>query len=339
MADGAGDGAAATSGEFGRIARFLAPLAAGFPGAYGLLDDAARVDLPAGRALVVTTDAMVAGIHFLPDDRPGDIAHKLLAVNLSDLAAKAADPLGYSLVTALPRRLGEDWLAAFARGLDEGQRRWGLHLLGGDSVSTDGPVCLTLSALGTVPADRGMVRRAGARPGDLIFVSGSIGDGVLGLLAARGQLDPLPDPAMQPWLLDRLRRPEPRLGLIPLLRAHATAAVDISDGLVADLGHLARAGGVGLVLESALVPLSGPAVAALADWPGLLPDLLTGGDDYEVAFTAPPSAEPAVMAAAADAGIPVTRVGRVLSGPADIQVLDRSGQRLNLPSAGWQHFQ
>lgn len=323
-------------GEFGRIERYLRPLAAGFPGALDLKDDAALVDVPPGHQLVVTTDAMVAGIHFLPADPPADIAHKLLAVNLSDLAAKGATPLAYSLVTSLPKDTPDSWLAAFAAGLGQGQARWGIHLAGGDSVSTAGPMNLTVSAMGLVPTGR-MVRRAGAKPGDLVFVSGTIGDGVLGLMLALGTLDRPDSQRDADYLLSRLRRPEPRLPLAPVLIEHATAAADVSDGLVADAGHVARASGVRLVLDSAAVPVSEAALGLLAEWPGLLAEMLTGGDDYELVFTAPADRRDAIMAAAAGTGVPVTPIGRVEAGEG-VAVLDRDGQPLSLGRGGWQHF-
>ncbi|QJE72674.1 thiamine-phosphate kinase [Aerophototrophica crusticola] len=333
---GPGPSAPAGLGEFGRIERYLRPLAAGFPGALGLNDDAALVDVPLGHQLVVTTDAMVAGVHFLPSDPPADIAHKLLAVNLSDLAAKGATPLAYSLVTGLPKDTPDSWLAAFAAGLGEGQARWGIHLAGGDSVSTAGPMNLTISALGLVPTGR-MVRRAGARPGDLVFVSGCIGDGVLGLMLALGTLERPDSVGGGDYLLSRLRRPEPRLPLAPVLLAHASAAADVSDGLVADVGHIASASGVRVVIDSATVPVSDPALGLLAEWPGLLAEMLTGGDDYEVVFTAPADHRNAILAAAASAGVPVTAIGRVEVGEG-VSVLDRAGQPLSLGKSGWQHF-
>lgn len=328
--------AAAATGEFGRIARLLKPLA--MPEGLDLTDDAAVLTVPPGMQLVVTTDAMVAGVHFLPGEAPGDIAAKLLRVNLSDLAAMAAEPFGYSLVTALPRDLDESWLASFAAGLVADQQRYGIGLLGGDSVATSGPITLTISALGLVPHGQAL-RRSGARAGDLVAVTGCIGDGALGLRVAIGALAVAePDRA---YLLDRLRRPEPRLALATALRRHARAGIDISDGLAADLGHVGEASGVRLVIEAARVPLSGPVRRLVANEPALLEAVLTGGDDYELGLAVPPEAFPVLQQAGQAAGIPVAAIGRVVPAGAEgagAQVLGADGVPLALRRPGWAHF-
>ncbi|HEV2677107.1 MAG TPA: thiamine-phosphate kinase [Aliidongia sp.] len=322
----------ASLGEFGRIARFFAPLAAGAPGALGLTDDAALVDCPAGERLVVTVDAMVEGVHFLVGDPPDLVARKLVRVNLSDLAAMAARPVGYFLTTALPKSRGDDWLAGFAAGLAQDQAEFGITLLGGDSVSTPGPVSLTLTALGRV-AVGAEVRRGGARPGDLVFVSGTIGDGALGLDAAQGKLDGVLDPADVAFLADRYRLPRPRADLGPRLSGLACAMMDVSDGLVGDLGHICDVSGVAGVIEAAKVPLS----AAAARLPDRLETVLTGGDDYELLFTAPPERQGAIMAAAAAASVPVTVIGRIEAGQG-VRVLDGAGREVTLNGVGWRHF-
>lgn len=327
---------AAQSGEFGRIARLLKPLA--MPEGLGLADDAALLTLPPDMQLVVTTDAMVAGVHFLPGDAPSDVAAKLLRVNLSDLAAMAADPLGYSLVTSLPRDLDESWLAGFAAGLAEEQQRFGIGLLGGDSVSTSGPITVMVSALGLVPQGRAM-RRNSARPGDLVAVTGSIGDAALGLRIATGALAAAePD---RTHLLGRLRRPEPRLAMNAALRRHAASGIDISDGLVADLGHVAAASGVRLVIEAAQVPLSEPARRLVAADPALLAALLTGGDDYELGVTLSPGSLADLQGAAQRAGIPLTAIGRVEAAGPDgpgVTILGTDGMPLATGRGGWTHF-
>lgn len=317
--------------EFALIARHFRPLAG--PGALDLADDAAVLDLPPGRQLVLAADAMVAGTHFLAEDPPETVGAKLLRVNLSDLAAMGATPLGYLMTAALPRATPEAWIAGFAAGLAADQAAFGLTVLGGDTVSTSGPISLSLTILGLVAPGQAL-RRHGARPGDGVWVSGTIGDGGLGLRVLQGRL--AADPAGH--LAARYRRPEPRLALGPALAGLARAAMDISDGLVQDLGHLCRAGGCGAVIEAHGVPLSPAARAAVMADPALLPVVLTGGDDYELLFAAPPGAEAALAARAAAAGVAVTRIGRFVPGSAEVMVQGRDGVPLDLPSGGWSHF-
>jgi len=332
--------ASPAAGEFDRIARFFRPLAAGFPGAFELKDDAALVEVPPGMRLVVTTDAMVAGVHFLPTDPPGQIAAKLLRVNLSDLAAKGASPLAYSLVTGLPGDTGDAWLADFAAGLAADQATYGIHLLGGDSVSTSGPMTLTVSALGLVPGvgpNGGMVRRSGAQAGDLVFVSGTVGDAALGLRLALGKhLDATAEEGA--FLLSRLRLPQPRTALAPVLRDHATAAADVSDGLLADLGHLCTASGHKASVRADRLPLSPAASRLLEADPALLPEIVAGGDDYEIIFTVPPGRRDALLAAAAQAGVPIAEIGMMSAGAPAVTLLDAGGRDVTPPRLGWQHF-
>ena len=279
---------------------------------------------------MVTTDTIVEGVHFLPGTPPDLIARKLLRVNLSDLAAKAAEPFGCWLNIAWPAGWGEAERAAFARGLAADQAEFGISLLGGDTVSTPGPLTASLTALGYAPAGRA-VRRSGARAGDLVMVSGTIGDGWLGLQAAQGELQL--DEAHLRALADRYALPEPRLALRPMLLEHASACLDVSDGLVADLGHLARASGVGIELDLEQVPLS-PAAAAWAEGRGeARAELAVGGDDYELAFTV---AETALAAVAAAAGrVAVTPIGRVTAGEGVATLLD--GRPVRLQRTGWRH--
>jgi thiamine-monophosphate kinase len=323
-------------GEFGRIARLLRPLAAGFPGALDLTDDAAVFAPPPGRDLVVTTDAMVEGVHYLPDDPPGDVAAKLLRVNLSDLAAMGADPLAYTLTTALPRSVDDGWLAAFAAGLAADQVRFGIALMGGDSVSVPGVPVLSVTAIGTVPAGRA-VRRGGARAGDAIAVTGTIGDAAFGLAVRLGRLVVPGDDART--LLERLRRPVPRTAFAAALREGATAAADVSDGLVADAGHLARASGLAIEIDAAAVPLSAAVRRLVAADPGRIVDAITGGDDYELVLAATPAAVPALAAAARAAGFGLTVIGRAVEGPAGgVSVRDARGDPVPLAGTGWTHF-
>ena len=319
--------------EFARIARFFAPLAGS--GALGLLDDAALVDWPPGRHLVLTADALVGGVHFLADDPPNLVARKMLRVNLSDLAAMGAAPLGYLMTTALPAACDEAWLAGFAEGLAGDQAAFGISLLGGDSVATPGPATLSVTAIGSVPAGRS-VRRGGAIPGDLIYVSGTIGDAALGLRALRGELPGLDD-TQRSFLADRYHLPQPRLALGERLIGVAHAMLDISDGLIGDLNHLCAVSGVAAVLEAASVPLSPAVRAALASDPALLAPVLGGGDDYELVFTAPRAAEPALAALATALALPITTIGRIEAG-SGVRVIDETGRDIALAASGYQHF-
>jgi thiamine-monophosphate kinase len=325
--------AAPKLGEFERIARFSAPLAA--PEALGLLDDVAIIEGPPGQQYVLKTDAIVEGVHFLPDDPPDQVAQKLLRVNLSDLAGKGAVPVGYLLTTSLPRERDEAWLERFAQGLAADQRTFGIALLGGDSVATSGPVTLSVAAVGRVRAGQAVLRR-GAQPGDGVFVSGTLGDGALGLKALRGELSRL-DSNARAFLADRYRLPQPRLGLGQHLVGTVRAMMDISDGLVADLGHLCEVSGVGAAVEAARLPLSPAGRAAIAGDPSLLMSALTAGDDYELLFTAPLSSEVALAAIASTERVPVTRIGRI-EAATGVRVFDEKGVALPVAGAGYRHF-
>lgn len=310
--------------EFGLIARHFRPLAG--EGALDLLDDAALLTPPPGRQLVFTADAMVEGVHFLPDDPADTVGRKLLRVNLSDLAAMAAVPLAYLLTVSAPRGTPDSWFADFAAGLAADQATFGISLLGGDTTSTTGPVSLTLTCIGHV-APGAALRRAGAAAGDEVWVTGTIGDGALGLAALRGQVR---DP--EGWLSGRYRLPQPRLGLA--LHGIASAGMDVSDGLVQDLGHLCRLAGLGARVEAPLVPLSPAAAAAGPDWLGTC---LTGGDDYELLLAVPPGRSNDLQDVAREAGVQVTRIGAFVTGD-DVAVLDHRGTRILLDRAGWSHF-
>lgn len=314
--------------EFSLIARHFLPLAG--EGALALSDDAAVLDMPAGQ-LVLAADAMVANVHFLPEDPPETIGRKLLRVNLSDLAAMGAKPLGYLMTVALPKGTTPQWLDAFAAGLALDQADYGLSVLGGDTVSTPGPLTLSLTILGTVPPGQALLRR-GARAGDEIWVSGTIGDGALGLRAARGTL------ADDGFLAGRYRLPQPRVALGQALRGLARAAMDVSDGLVQDCGHLCRLAGCGATIEAGAVPLSPGARAALQADPALLPLILSGGDDYELLFAAAPADAGRVAEAGRAASTPVTRIGLFTDDGADVRVLDPNGSEMSLPKGGWSHF-
>lgn len=302
--------------EFSRIARHFRPLAG--PGSLDLTDDAALFPPPAGRQLVMTADTMVETVHFLPGTAPGLVARKLLRVNLSDLAAMGATPFGYLLAISVPRTFDEDWYAGFAAGLAADQAEFGVTLLGGDTTQTPGPLTATLTAVGHV-APGGAILRSGARPGDGLWVTGTIGDGVLGLYAARGELA---DP--DGYLRGRYDVPTPRLGLP--LAGWAHAAMDVSDGLFQDLGHICRASGVSAEVDAACIPLSPQARAAGAQW---RETAWIGGDDYELLLAAPPGELPD--------GVSATRIGRFGAGEG-VTVLGADGQALPIGSRGWSHF-
>ena len=331
------------SGEFDLIARYLAPLAAAEPGALGLLDDAAVLSVPRGESLVVTTDTLVAGVHFLTDEAPAVVAARALAVNLSDLAAMGATPWTYTLSLALPADLGAEqrtaWTAAFAGGLYDQQTRFGATLVGGDTVAAPGPLSITVTALGHVQADKAL-RRSGAQPGDQVWVSGSIGDGVLGLAVATGRLPDL-DVLHAEALATRYRKPAPRVSVGVGLRGLAHAAVDVSDGLVADVGHICETSGVEAVIVADQIPLSQAARTVVATDPSRFLSVLTGGDDYEIAFTASPSAELAVASLATSTDVPLTRIGEIRgtdTARGQVRVVDQQGRDINVPASGYRHF-
>lgn len=323
------------SGEFEIIAKYFAPLAARVPGALGLKDDAAFLEIPEGHELVAKTDAAVATVHFMADDPPDLIARKTLRRNLSDLAAKGAVPRWYLLDAAFPRDVGDAWISGFARGLARDQEEFDVHLVGGDTKSTPGPATFAVTLLGLVKASWALYR-AGAHPGDDIYVTGTIGDGALGLLARKGELGSVKVRARE-QLIDRYRLPRPRVALGPQLVGVATAALDVSDGLVADAGHLADASNLAIVIEEKLVPLSAPARQAVSDKPELIERVLTGGDDYEILFAAPASAAKVLEHLANESKVPITRIGRTEKGKG-VTVLDTSGRRRELAQGGWVHF-
>jgi thiamine-monophosphate kinase len=303
-------------GEFALIADLFAPLASA-KGAYGLTDDAATLTPPRGHELVITTDALVAGVHFFATDPPQMIARKALRVNLSDLAAKGAEPVGYLVALSLPRNVRYAWLKAFAAGLAKDQKTFGISLLGGDTTATPGPLTIAITALGIVSKGK-MLRRKGARPGDLVFVSGTIGDAGAGLALLKKKR------SSPKALIARYRLPTPRLSLGLALRGVASAALDVSDGLVADLGHIAEVSKVHIAIDAACIPGGHDPVQAA-----------TAGDDYEIAFTAPSRA--AVMRAARKAGVIVTEIGKVERGRGMV-LLDASAREIKLVRKGYAHF-
>jgi thiamine-monophosphate kinase len=330
---------AAGSREDRLIARYFSPLAK-HPGAFALLDDAAVIDPPAGCDVVLKADGIIGGVHFFPGDPPDTVGQKALRVNLSDLAAKAAKPLGFLLTLALPKEIGDAWLAPFARGLGADADFFGCPLFGGDTDRTPGPITISIAVLGAVPHGK-MLRRAGARPDDRVVVTGTIGDAALGLMLRR---DPA---AAERWALTRdqqndLERrylvPEPRTAIAELLGQHASAAMDVSDGLAGDLAKLCRVSGVAAEIEVARVPLSQPARIALASEPALIEPILTGGDDYEILASVPRDKVAALREQALARGVVVTEIGVVLAGDADARLLDQAGRPLAFAHPSFSHF-
>lgn len=329
--------------EFDLIKRYFAPLARDAPGAFGLMDDAASFSPPPGEDLVLTKDAMVAGVHFLADDPPFQIARKLLRVNLSDLAAKGARPAGYLLACAWPRGGDEAFIRGFAEGLAADQDEFGIRLWGGDTVATPGPLTLSLTAIGTVRRGA-MVRRGGARPGDEIFVTGTIGDAGCGLRLSRGEGlgldgDGEADREARAHLRERYLLPRPRCALGAALAGLAHGCLDISDGLIADLGHMAAASGVGIEIALGDIPLSAPARRALAAGRIDLAYAATAGDDYELAIACPPAAAERLAEVARAAATPLARIGRVLGAgaPPEVRVLGPDGGEIAVEKGGYSH--
>jgi thiamine-monophosphate kinase len=325
------------SGEERLIARYFRPLAT-TPDALGLDDDAAVLTPPAGCDLVLTTDGVIAGVHFLPTDPPQSIARKALRMNLSDLAAKGAKPVGFLLAIALPTPTPESWIAGFAEGLGQDISQYGCPLLGGDTDHTPGLLSISITAFGVVPHGA-MVRRATAKPGDVIAVSGTIGDAALGVLlhrevdlAKRWRLSS----AAQDHLRQRYLLPQPRNALADALRQHASAAMDVSDGLAGDLAKLCRASAVAAEVDVDAVPLSDAARAALAADAKLIERILGGGDDYELVLTLPAAKFDAFRAAAENTGVAVTKIGQVMSGQG-VRFL-REGKMLSFTQASYSHF-
>jgi thiamine-monophosphate kinase len=326
-----------TSAEERLIARYFRPLAT-HPGAFGLGDDAAVLTPPAGCDLVLTTDGVIAGVHFFPDDPPDTVGRKALRMNLSDLAAKGAKPVGFLMSVALPANIEENWLAAFADGVGEDARRYDCPLLGGDTDRTPGPISISIAAFGSAPQGK-MVRRSTAKPGDCIVVTGTIGDAALGVLLRRdsGLADRLRlNDTMRAHLHQRYLLPEPRNVLADAVLQYASAAMDVSDGLAGDLAKLCRVSSVAGEVDVARIPLSEAARSALTADPALLETVLTGGDDYEIVLALSPQKLSAFQAAAHAAGVAATEIGRMMAGEGTRFMRDNSPLTLTRPS--YSHF-
>jgi thiamine-monophosphate kinase len=325
------------SGEDALIARYFKPLATD-PGAFGLLDDAAILKA-ADEDIVVTTDAIVEGVHFLPTDPPEAVARKALRVNLSDLAAKGATTAGFVLTLAL-RNVDDTWLSAFARGLGEDAATFDCPLLGGDTVSTPGPLTISITAFGRVPAGQ-MVPRTGATAGDRVMVTGSIGDAAIGLDILKGGAAAAvvaTDATARDELIGRYRVPQPRNALAKAIRAHANAAMDVSDGLAGDLTKLCAASGVSAVIDVKSIPISAAAARVLAQAAVSMEAMISGGDDYEILCTVQGARCAALAELAREAGIALTPIGTIVAGSDAPRFLDGEGRELPLKRRSYSHF-
>ena len=322
-------------GEFDLIAGVFAPLTDGDPRALSLTDDAAVLPQVEGMETVVTTDTMVAGVHFLENEPPATIARRLLRVNLSDIAAMAAEPVGYFLNLTLSDVIDDRWLDAFGAGLKADQEQFGLNLLGGDTTRTPGPLTLSITLIGEAPLGTA-VRRSGARAGDIVMVSGTIGDASLGLAVLRnGRASAT---GQNGYLTGRFQLPTPRLSLGVGLRGIATAMADVSDGLVSDIEHICAASALAARIDAASIPLSDAARKKIGSGEATLEEILTGGDDYELVLTAAPGEETDVRAAAARAGVPVSVIGRMETGSPEVTVTGADGAPLRFDRPGYRHF-
>lgn len=321
------------SGEDDLIARYFKPIATD-PGALGLTDDAAVLK-GSGDDLVITTDAIVEGVHFRNDDPPETVARKALRVNLSDLAAKGATPAGFVLTLAL-RELDERWLAAFANGLAGDATVFDCPLLGGDTVATPGPLTVSITAFGRVPRGE-MILRSRAQPGDRIAVSGTIGDAALGLAILSGNVT-VSDPEIREPLIERYRIPQPRVRLAQAVRSHALAAMDVSDGLAGDLAKLCRASGVSATVDAAAIPFSEAARGLIEQGRASFASAVSGGDDYEILCTVARDSWDDFARAARIAGVAVTSIGEVVAGDAPPKWRDAKGNDIALAPLSYSHF-
>tara|TARA_R110002110_G_scaffold414147_2_gene643324 strand:+ start:45156 stop:46169 length:1014 start_codon:yes stop_codon:yes gene_type:complete len=325
--------------EFDLIRRYFAPLSDGEAGALGLRDDAAWLRPDPGTELVVSADAIVAGVHFPVSTAPADVARRALRVNLSDIAAKGARARCYTVALQLPDTIDEDWVAAFASGLAEDQATYGVSLLGGDTTRTSGPLSLSINIIGQV-SENNMIKRSSASVGDDVYITGTIGDAMLGLAAIMGTMS-VERADDRAFLEGRFQRPEPRVTLGPALVGTAAASADISDGLVADLGHICSASNVSAEIDLSSVPLSDAARRLVTDNQPLCTNLLTGGDDYEIVFTAPVSLRETIVSLAPTTGVSITRIGRMIpvtDGKPEVIVRDETGNKVEVGIGGYRHF-
>lgn len=319
-----------TYGEFDQIKNFMAPLAAKAKGAFDLKNDGAVFSCAPELEWVISTDTLIADVHFFADDRPEDIATKILGVNLSDLAAMGATPRYYTLNASYPKNIAPEWIARFAGQLDNLQKHYQFFLLGGDTTATPGPLCFSLTALGTVPKGRSLQRDT-AQIGDLIFVTGTIGDAALGLIERRKTA------SLHPQLIDRYLRPQPRTTVGPALLNYATACLDISDGLLGDLGHILTHSQCGAIIEQNKIPLSREAKHILQEDHKTYDIILNGGDDYELLFTAPAQYISHIDEISLQSGVQITQIGQIKQGKT-LTCLSPNGQEMQITQKSYTHF-
>ncbi len=321
-------------GEFELIARYFAPLAG--EGAFNLLDDAALVRVTPGKALAMTQDAIMAGVHFFSDDPPDTIAMKALRVNLSDLVAKGATPKAFSLALGLHPDWTEEWVAEFAQGLARDCASYRLSLSGGDTFLAPGGPVISITAWGEI--DPVQYRsRLGAKPGDRLFVTGNIGDAALGLMIRRND-QRLVNIEGSAILYSLYLAPRPPVSFAPIIASHASASMDISDGFIGDLEKMARASNVDFDVSALKVPLSPQVRDAVSKHPELINTALTGGDDYQCLFTVPPERMDAFMADIAAQTVQVTEIGIAKPGGGKVGIAELSGNSIGSGKTSYSHF-
>lgn len=321
-------------GEFELIGRYLAPLANNGT-SLGLKDDAAVFAPPNGHELVITKDALAEDVHFFSDDPPHLIAQKALRVNLSDLAAKGAEPVGYLLALCLPENWSEQWMHSFCDGLASDQKKYGISLFGGDTIKSPDGLVISVTAIGSAPLGKA-VQRNGAVAGDIFYVTGTLGDSALGL-QIRKSSHPEWDETHRTFLEGRYLLPEPRTGLSEVLSEFASAAMDVSDGVFADIRHLCEASGIGAQIRIADLPLSDAAQHVIGSDPSFKGTVFLGGDDYELLLAVPPALKEKFEQAARQKGVSVTPIGTATN-ETDIAILDEDGKPISFSARGYAHF-
>ncbi|MBT5913267.1 MAG: thiamine-phosphate kinase [Rhodospirillaceae bacterium] len=323
--------------EFDRIKKYFKPLASAERGSLDLLDDAAVLPIGSASELVISTDALVEGIHYVGDEDASLIAQKSLRTNLSDMAAMGAAPWAYTLsliLDPLKKCSADQWLDSFVAGLQIDQNKYDVRLIGGDSVVGAGPTVISITIIGKLN-NKGPLVRSGALQNDDVYVSGTIGDSAAGLQVIKGSLDFL-DLSDQIYLKNRYYLPQPRVALGSALVGLASAAMDVSDGLIQDMGHLCSASGLGAIINWPNVPLSPPVITLLESKSISISAIINGGDDYELLFTAPSILRPDIEELSKKTEVPLTRIGYMTEG-ADVLLMDKENQLISLAGAGFKH--